>query len=80
MSTLETLKKYCTNNYCNGCQFQVVKEAIVRCDFNSEVALNTLLNNPVGHRGSGKKSGNQVKISETVDDEGKVREATGQYY
>ena len=26
---------------------QVVKEAIVRCDFNHEVALNTLLNNPV---------------------------------
>ena len=26
---------------------QTVKEAIVRCDFNHEVALNTLLNNPV---------------------------------
>jgi elongation factor 1 alpha-like protein len=32
----------------------VVKEAIVRCDFNKEVALNTLLNNPVtGHGMSG---------------------------
>ncbi len=30
-----------------------VKEAIVRCDFDSEVAVNTLLNNPVGHRSAG---------------------------
>ena len=32
---------------------RAVKEAIVRCDFDAEVAVNTLLNNPVGHRGAG---------------------------
>ena len=34
----------------------VVKEAIVRCDFQKEVALNTLLNNPVGHSVAGGRS------------------------
>lgn len=34
----------------------LVKEAIVRCDFNSEVAVNTLLNNPVKSRVSQAKA------------------------
>ena len=32
---------------------QVIKEAIVRCDFNCEVALNTILNNPVKVKNDG---------------------------
>ena len=34
----------------------VVKEAIVRCDFQKEVALNPRLNNPVGHSVAGGRS------------------------
>ena len=41
----------------------VVKEAIVRCDFNKEVALNTLLNNPVGHGMSGGRQQRRRRVS-----------------
>ena len=45
----------------------LVKEAIVRCDFNKEVALNTLLNNPIGH--SGKQRRQKRKRSPKTNEE-----------
>ncbi len=46
----------------------LVKEAIVRCDFNPEVAVNTLLNNPVGHRGAGSNKASPRKAGEDATD------------
>jgi len=44
-----------------------VKEAIVRCDFDSDVAVNTLLNNPVGHKsGQQQQQQQQPKTSTPV--------------